>query len=139
MLAGFVLSLREGLEAALIIGIVFGVLQKTNRVQLKPVVWYGVAAAVLVSALAALALNWLGMEFEGTGEMLFEGLTMLLAAGILTWMIFWMRRQGRSFKGEIEAKTGAALAENGSRGLFMLAFLAVVLAANVLQQNWHLP
>ena len=126
MLASFVLSLREGLEAALIIGIVFGALQKMKRTELKPVVWSGAALAGLVSLLVALALNWLGMEFEGTGEQIFEGVAMLSAAGILTWMLFWMRRQGGSLKGKIEAKTGAALVENGQRALFMLAFLAVV-------------
>lgn len=126
MLAGFLLSLREGLEAALIIGIVLGVLQKMDRAELKPVVWRGAAAAVLVSALVALTLNWLGMELEGTGEQIFEGVAMLLAASILTWMIFWMRRQGAGFKKGIEAKTGAALAKNGGRALFMVAFLAVV-------------
>lgn len=126
MLAGFLLSLREGLEAALIIGIVFGALQKMNRTELKPIVWRGAAAAGVVSILVALALNWLGMEFDGTGEQIFEGVAMLLAAGILTWMIFWMRQQGGSLKSEIEAKTGAALVKNGGQALFMLAFLAVV-------------
>jgi high-affinity iron transporter len=126
MLAGFLLSLREGLEAALVIGIVFGALQKMKRAQLMPHVWRGVAAAAAVSAMVALGLNWLGMEFDGTGEQIFEGSAMLLAACILTWMIFWMRRQGGGLKNEIEARTGAALAQNGGRALFMLAFLAVV-------------
>jgi len=126
MLAGFLLSLREGLEAALIIGIVFGALQKMNHVELKPIAWRGVTAAAVVSILVALALNWLGMEFEGIGEQIFEGLAMLLAAGILTWMLFWMRRNAGGLKSEIEAKTGAALVENGGQAIFMLAFLAVV-------------
>jgi high-affinity iron transporter len=126
MLAGFLLSMREGLEAALVIGIVFGALQKMNRAELKPMVWRGAGAALLVSSLVALGLNWLGMEFNGSGEQIFEGVAMLLAAGILTWMIFWMRRQGGGLKGEIEAKTGAALLKNGAQAIFWLAFLAVV-------------
>ena len=91
MVASFLLSLREGLEAALIIGIVIGVLNKINRIDLKKSVWIGTAIAVLSSVAAALILNALGAKFEGLAEELFEGIVMLLAAGVLTWMIFWMR------------------------------------------------
>jgi high-affinity iron transporter len=66
------------------------------------------------------------MEFSGTGEQIFEGLAMLLAAGLLTWMIFWMHHQAGGLKSEIEARTGAALLGNGGQGLFVLAFFAVV-------------
>lgn len=125
MLASFLLSLREGLEAALIIGIVLGVLFRLKRSDLNGVVWRGVGLAVLLSAIAAVALNLLGMEFEGRGEEIFEGIAMLLAAGVLTWMIFWMHRSARTLKTEIEAKTKDALQEKGSQGLFALAFLAV--------------
>ena len=104
MLASFLLSLREGLEAALIIGIVLGVLLKIKRTDLNGVIWRGVGLAVLLSFFAAIALNLLGMEFEGKGEEIFEGVAMLLAAGVLTWMILWMQNHGCSLKGEIEEK-----------------------------------
>ena len=68
MLASFLLSLREGLEAALIIGIVLGVLLKIKRTDLNGMVWRGVSLAVLLSFIAAITLNLLGMEFEGKGE-----------------------------------------------------------------------
>jgi high-affinity iron transporter len=87
MLPSYLLSLREGLEAALIIGIILGALHKLHRSDLKPVVWRGVGLAVTLSILAGLGLNLLGMEFEGVLEEAFEGIAMLLAAGILTWMI----------------------------------------------------
>ncbi len=125
MLASFLLSLREGLEAALIIGIVLGVLLKIKRSDLNGVIWRGVGLAVLLSFFAAIALNLLGMEFEGKGEEIFEGVAMLLAAGVLTWMILWMQNHGSSLKGEIEEKINLAALGNGQRALFALAFLAV--------------
>ncbi len=125
MLASFLLSLREGLEAALIIGIVLGVLLKIKRTDLNNVVWRGVGLAVLLSFLAAIALNLLGMEFEGKGEEIFEGVAMLLAAGVLTWMILWMQNHGGNLKSEIEEKTNQATLGNGQKALFALAFLAV--------------
>jgi high-affinity iron transporter len=125
MLASYLLSLREGLEAALIIGIVLGVLLKLKRTDLNGVIWRGVGLAVLLSFFAAIALNLLGMEFEGTGEQIFEGVAMLLAAGVLTWMILWMQNHGGSLKSEIEQQTNQATLENGQKTLFALAFLAV--------------
>ncbi len=125
MLASFLLSLREGLEAALIIGIVLGVLVKLKRTDLNGVVWRGVGLATLLSLLAAIALNLLGMEFEGRGEEIFEGVAMLLAAGVLTWMIFWMQKHGGTLKNEIEAQTNQAALGKGQKALFALAFLAV--------------
>jgi high-affinity iron transporter len=125
MAASFLLALREGIEAALIIGIVLGALSKVGRQALKPAVWWGVLAAVGASTVAALILSLVGMELEGRAEQVFEGVAMLLAAGVLTWMIFWMRRQAGQQKGELEAKTGRAIAGQGRSALFTLAFLAV--------------
>lgn len=124
MLPSLLLSLREGLEAALIIGIVLGVLNKVNRGHLKPVVWQGAGAAVLLSLLAGAGLNLLGMRFEGKAEEIFEGLATLFAAGVLTWMILWMQKQGKNLKGKIEAETSTAL-DTGKKALFILAFIAV--------------
>ena len=89
MLPSLLLSLREGLEAALIIGIVISVLNRFNRDDLKSVVWQGTAAAVVLSLLIGLGLQALGMRFEGRAEEIFEGIATLFAAGVLTWMIFW--------------------------------------------------
>lgn len=125
MLASFLLSLREGLEAALIIGIVLGVLVKLKRTDLNAVVWRGAGLAALLSLLAAIALNLLGMEFEGKGEEIFEGIAMLLAAGVLTWMILWMKNHGSTLKNEIEEQTNQATLGKGQNALFALAFLAV--------------
>ena len=125
MLPSFLLSLREGLEAALIIGIVLGALRQMRRSELAPAVWRGVVAASLVSIVAGVILTALGLGLEEPYEQIFEGVTMLLAAGILTLMIFWMSRQSRQLKGELEAGVRQAVAQSGS-ALFALAFFAVV-------------
>lgn len=125
MLASFLLSLREGLEAALIIGIVLAALRKTDRSGLIPVVWQGLAAAVAASLVAALLLNWLGAEFEGRAEEIFEGVAMLAAAALLTWMIFWMRRQAVDQKKNLETGISQAALQSNRRALFGLSFLAV--------------
>jgi high-affinity iron transporter len=126
MLPSFVLALREGLEAALIIGIVLSVLRTMERQNLNSTVWIGALSAGVVSILAAIGLNWIGAEFKGQGEQLFEGITMLLAAGVLTWMVFWMRKQFKTIKQEIELGVRQATQGQGQRALFFLAFLPVV-------------
>ncbi len=126
MLASFLLSIREGLEAALIIGIVLAAVRKIGRPNLTPAIWRGVAAAVGFSVVAALALNWLGASFEGRAEEIFEGVAMLTAAVLLTWMIIWMRRQAATLKQDLEAEVKVAAAgQSSGRTLFWLSFLAV--------------
>ena len=126
MLPSFLLSLREGIEAALVIGIVLGALRKTKRSDLSPIVWGGTLSAIAVSFLSAIILQQLGASLEGQTEILFEGVTMILAASLLTWMIFWMQRQSRHIKGEIENNVRRASMATGKRAMFMLAFFAVV-------------
>jgi high-affinity iron transporter len=126
MLAGFLLSLREGIEAALIISIVLGMLKKMNRYDRAPVVWLGVAGAVAISVSVAVVLNVLGAEFDGPGEMAFEACTMLFAAAVLTWMIFWMQKQGRRTQLGLEADVRQALSGGHTVALFSVAFLAVL-------------
>jgi high-affinity iron transporter len=126
MIAALLITLREGMEAALIIGIVLGVLRKLGRADRSGPVWAGVVAAVMVSIVVALVLNVAGVAFEGRGEEIFEGIAMLLAAGVLTWMIFWMRRQGRQIQTELESDVRRAVRQKGAWALFSLAFVAVV-------------
>jgi len=125
MLPSFILSLREGIEAALIIGIILGVLNKLNQQELKASLWRGVLLAVGLSVAFGIGLNAIGMEFSGRSEEIFEGLAMLLAAAFLTWMIMWMQREGGQLQREIENRTVQATYRRGSTALFFLAFLAV--------------
>jgi len=128
MLPSYLLSLREGLEAALIIGIVLGALRKIRRTDLAHALWLGTLAAVGASILAAILLTLYGLSLEGPAEKIYEGVTMFLAAGILTWMIFWMSKQARNLKGELEDGVNKAAARyaTGKRAIFWLAFIAVV-------------
>lgn len=128
MVSSYLLSLREGLEAALIIGIVLGALRKIRREDLAPALWLGTLAAAGVSVLTAVLLTLLGLSLTGTAEKIYEGITMLLAAGILTWMIFWMSGQVRNIRGELEDSVNKAAARyaTGKSSIFWLAFVAVV-------------
>ncbi len=125
MLPSYILSLREGLEAALVIGIVLGALRQMQRRDLTSAIWAGAGSAALLSLLTAILLTRLGLELKDPAEAIFEGLTMLLAAGILTWMIFWMSQRSRSMKAELESGVLRA-SQGGKRSLFGLAFIAVL-------------
>lgn len=126
MVASFFLSIREGLEAALIIGILLAALKKLDRKSLNYVVWRGVFAAAVVSLVAGLALTWLDAEIKGRPEEILEGTIMIAAAALLTWMIFWMRRQAPFLQKRLEAEVRQASASPDSqRAIFWLAFLAV--------------
>jgi len=126
MLSSFLLALREGLEAALIIGIVLGTLRKMGNTRFLGSVWFGVGSAALASVAVALILNAVGTSFSGRGEEIFEGITMLLAAGVLTWMIFWMRAQASTMQVGLQANVKQATQSGEGRTLFMVAFLAVM-------------
>jgi high-affinity iron transporter len=126
VLPSFLLALREGIEAALIIGIVIGALRKIDRPDLSKAVWAGTACAVVVSLLAAIILNLVGASLEGTAEEVYEGIAMLVAAGVLTWMIFWMNRQARHLRSDLENGVRRAALQTGQGALFLLAFTAVV-------------
>ena len=125
MIAALLIGFREGLEAALIVGIVLSYLKKMGYRQ-RAAVWWGVVSAVAVSVVAGAALQVMGVAFEGRSEELFEGITMLMAAGVLTWMIFWMQRQGRNIRAELEADVRQAVTGGSRWALFALAFVAVV-------------
>jgi high-affinity iron transporter len=125
LLSSYILSLREGLEAALIIGIVLGALRQTRRLDLSASVWLGAGTAALLSFVTAILLNRLGLELEEPGEAIFEAITMLLAAALLTLMIFWMGHRARHLKSDLESGVLRA-SQVGKWSLFGLAFLAVL-------------
>jgi high-affinity iron transporter len=126
MLASYLLSLREGIEAALIIGITLSILKRTNRTDLFSTVFLGIGLAIAASLGAAFGLNWLGAEFEGAIEEIFEGFAMILAAGLITWMIIWLARQGQNFKKEVENNVNAAVQKNNKTAIFLLVFTSVL-------------
>lgn len=123
--ATFVIALREGLEAALIVSILLAYLHKIGRSERTRAVWIATGIALAVSAVVGTVIFAVGAEFEGTGEQLFEGLVTLAAVSVLTWMIFWMRRQGGRIRGELQGRVDTALT-GGGIALASLAFFAVL-------------
>ncbi|MDQ3870848.1 MAG: FTR1 family protein [Chloroflexota bacterium] len=124
--SGLLTGLREGVEAALIVAIVLAYLAKTGNARHFPKIWVGAGAAVLVSVAAGIAVYRTVGGLREPYEQIFEGVTMLLAAGVVTWMLFWMRRQAASVKGELQRSVDRVLTGGSLWGLAALAFTAVI-------------
>ena len=126
MFGSFFITIREGLEAALIIGIIVAYLTKIgNRPGLKAV-WAGAGLGALASLIAGVIIGFTAGELKSPAEEIFEGTAMLLAVGVLTWMIFWMSKQATNIKAHLHAQIQSALTSGSSLALVMIAFLAVV-------------
>lgn len=124
MLSALLVALREGVEAALIVGIVLVYLNRSGRAALARYVWAGVAAAVLLSAAVAAALAYWQINEDG-----FEGVLLLVAAFFVVTMVVWMNRAARKLRKEIEKRvdTLAAKSERAAGwGLFLFVFLMVL-------------
>ena len=125
MTAAFFITLREGLEAALIVGIICAYLVKLDRRDALRGVWVGVGAAITLSIVAGLAVVATVGRLPLMVQESIEGLAALIAVVVLTWMLFWMRRQGRAMKGELEHGVDIALAGGSLLALAGLAFVSV--------------
>lgn len=125
MLSTFIIALREGLEAALIVGILVAYLVKTGRKALLAPLWAGVALAVLVSLATGAFLTITSTELSPRGEEFFAGTTSFLAVGFVTWMVFWMKGTARHLKGQLEGQLSTAVLA-GPLALAAAAFFAVV-------------
>ena len=125
MIASFLIALREGIEAALIVGIILSYLRKVDARTLVKPVYFGVALGVLASVAVGALFMLLAVEFEGTLEQVFEGATMFLAAAILTTMILWMRKNSLAYSEDLRKRVAFALSEKHSIGLSALAFVSV--------------
>ncbi|WP_268797082.1 iron uptake transporter permease EfeU [Pseudomonas huanghezhanensis] len=127
MLVPFLIMLREGIEAALIVGIIASYLRQTGRGEWMPAVWIGVFLACALALLVGGGLEMVSAEFPQKQQELFEGLVGLLAVIILSSMVFWMRKVARSIKHELHASLDAALAgsKNQTYALIAMVFFAV--------------
>jgi high-affinity iron transporter len=123
--AALLITLREGIEGVLIISILLAYLRQLGRQDKAYLVWWGTGLAVAVSVGVAAVIFIAAADFEGTGEQVFEGTVSMLAVGVLTWMIFWMRRQGAKVRSELQHRVDAALL-GGGYALAGLAFVVVL-------------
>ena len=118
----FVIALREGLEASLIVGILVAYLKKSERTHLLKNLWAGVLTAIGAALLFGAILSYTSATLSHEGEMVFAGTTGLVAVVLVTWMIFWMKKTARFMKLELEQKASAAMSAGA---LTLAAFTAV--------------
>ncbi len=124
--SGLLTGLREGVEAALIVSIILAYLAKTGNQRYFGRIWLGAGAAIALSIAIGILLFVTIGGFEEQAELIFEGFAMLIAAAVVTWMLFWMRRTSANIKGQLHAGVDRALMEGGIFGLAILAFTAVI-------------
>jgi high-affinity iron transporter len=125
MIPSFIITFRETLEAALIIGIILSYLAKTGQTKYNNIVYISSASAIVASIIGALLFNNIAGGFTGRAEKIFEGITMLIGALLLTTMILWMMRQ-KHIVAELEHRVATELTEAHKFGLFSLIFVAVL-------------
>jgi high-affinity iron transporter len=124
--SGLVTGLREGVEAALIVSIILAYLARTGNRRHFGRIWVGTVGAVLASIGAGIVLFLTLGELPEPYEQLFEAFAMLIAGGVVTWMLFWMRRQAGSVRGELQSRVDRVLTDGTANGLAVLAFTAVI-------------
>jgi high-affinity iron transporter len=118
----FLITLREGLEIALVIAILAAYLVKSGRASMLRSMWVGVGAAAGVCIAAGLAFHLLVGNFTGKSEQFIEGALAASAATVLTWMIFWMRKNARGLSTDLRAKLEGATT---GKAVTVVAFVAV--------------
>lgn len=127
MLAPFLVMVREGFEAALVVVLVFAYLRRIGRLDLGRSVWFGVVAAIGVSIGVGVVIRLTVGELAGAGRLRAFAAISIVAVGVLTWMVFWMRSQARSMRPVLESKVDRALgADNAGAALVLVAFVAVL-------------
>ncbi|HEX5403165.1 MAG TPA: iron uptake transporter permease EfeU [Pseudonocardiaceae bacterium] len=126
MLPTFVIGLREGLEAALIVGIIAAFLGQHGRRDALPKVWLGVGIAVLICLGFGIGLHVLSDSLDFTQQERLETVVGAFAVVMVTYMVLWMSKHAKGMKGELEGAASAALAKGSTRALVTMAFLAVL-------------
>ena len=124
MLANFLIGLREGLEASLVVVILIAYLVKSDRTHLLPRIWTGIAVAVGISLAFGALLTWGPRSLTFEAQEAIGGTLSIIAVGFVTWMVFWMARHARGLSGELRGKIDLA-AEAGGASLAVVAALAV--------------
>lgn len=125
MIASFIITFREALEAALVVGIILSYLAKIKQTKYNNIVYIGIVSGLLASIIGALLFINIAGGFSGRAEQIFEGVTMLVGALLLTTMILWMMKQ-RHIAGELQHRVATELSEAHRFGLFLLVFIAIL-------------
>ena len=126
MVAPLLVTLREGLEASLILGIIMAYLDRTGNAHRSGPVWAGTGLAVLVSLVAGAMVFFTVGELNGTAEQIFEGSALFLAVAMLAYMVVWMRHQVSGIRVGLQEKVQAALRSGSGVALALMAFVVVV-------------
>jgi high-affinity iron transporter len=126
VLPTFVIGLREGLEAALIVGIIAAFLRQQGRVDALRQVWIGTTIAVLLCLGIGIALQVLSRDLPQRQQEGLETVVGAIAVATVTYMVIFMRRHARDLRGDLESAAGSALAKGSSSALVAMAFLAVL-------------
>ncbi len=126
MLSTFIIGLREGLEAALIVGMIGAFLVRNSDRRGLRSMWLGVGLAAGLCVAAAVALNIAGQRLPLQLREGLEGVLTLVAVGGVTYMLVWMKRHSRDMRSDLEARTAAALDQKSNLALVVLAFVAVI-------------
>ncbi|MBE9037401.1 FTR1 family iron permease [aff. Roholtiella sp. LEGE 12411] len=131
----FVITLREGVEAALVVGIVLALLKKAKQSRFNSWVYAGVGVGIIVSAFIGVLFSWVTQalakaypQYVGVIEPALEGIFSVLAIAMLSWMLIWMTQQARFMKAQVEGAVTSALTQNANAGwgIFSLIFVAVL-------------
>lgn len=125
MMQSFVITFRETLEAALVVGVILSYLTKTKQIKYNNVVYMGIISGIVASVIGAFLFTKIAGGFTGRAEEIFGGITMLFGALLLTTMILWMMKQ-KHITHELEDKVSRELGEAHKSGLFLLVFVAVL-------------
>ena len=152
----FVVTLREGFEAALVVGIVLACLQKAQQTQLYRWVYQGIGGGIVASVMVGISLAGLLQGVEAANTIyspiikeILAGLFGIVAIAMLSWMLIWMTQQAKSLKGEVEGSIRRTLEQNSGvgKGVFLLVFIAVLregfetvlFILAMFQEDWLLP
>lgn len=125
MLATFLIGLREGLEAALVVGILVAYLKRLDRKDVLPRLWTGVGAAVLLALVIGAVLTFGAYALTFQGQEIIGGTLSLVTVGMVTWMIFWMRKAGRTMKATLQGGVDRALEAGTMWALVLVGFVSV--------------
>ncbi|WP_188820318.1 iron uptake transporter permease EfeU [Brucella endophytica] len=138
MLVPFLIMLREGVEAALIVGIIASYIRQTGRGAWMPVVWIGILLALALSLAVGAGLQFASAEFPQKAQELFESVIGFIAVFVLTSMVFWMRKAARSIKAELHHSIDAALETSTNKGLGLIAMVFFAVAREGLESVFFL-